>query len=119
MLLLVSSRIAIWTSGFGAAAFSPAALSCICMLAARRVRMMSLVFMNLVFLFGDFINGVVEREQDVLAERHPRRGLGMLFEKIEVGFGIKLNTLPLRHILRGRINPLLAILKKGTAVHDF
>ena len=81
--------------------------------------MMSLVFMNLVFLFSDFVNGVVEREQDVLAKRHPRRGLRMLLEKVEVGFGVELNTLPLGRVLRVRINPLLAILEKRAAVYEF
>src|SRR5438067_8854212 len=85
-------------------------------IAIARVRNATVFFM---VLFADFINGVVEREQDVLAERHPRRGLRMLFEKIEVGFGIELNTLPLRQILRVRINPLPAILEKRAAVHEF
>ena len=69
-------------------------------------------------LFGDFINGVVEREQDVLAERHPGRGFRMLFEKIEVSSGVELNTLSLGRVLRVRINPLLAILEKRAAVHE-
>lgn len=69
-------------------------------------------------LFGDFINGVVEREQDVLTKRHPRCGLGMLLKKIEVGFGIELNALPLGRILRVSIDPLLSILEKRAAVHE-
>src|SRR5438552_531415 len=50
-------------------------------------------------LVGDFINGVVEREQDVLAERHPRRGLGMFLKKCEVIVGVELDALPFRHVL--------------------
>jgi len=74
---------------------------------------------HLIFLFGDFINGVVDCEQDVLAKRHPRRGLRMLLEKIEVSFGVKLNMLPVGRVLDACINPLLAILKKRAAVHEF
>src|SRR5437016_1815431 len=109
MLLLVSSRMAICTSGFFARGFSVAAPSG-CMPAVRRARRMILVFMSLFFLFGDFINGV--------AERHPRRGLGMILEKIEISLGVELHPLPLGHILRVGINPLLAILEKGAAIHE-
>ena len=49
----------------------------------------------IIGLVGDFIDGVVEREQDVLAKRHPWRGLGMFLEKIEIGVGVELNALPL------------------------
>ena len=72
-----------------------------------------------LFLFGDFINGVVEREHDVLAKRHPGRGLRVLLEKIEVGVGVELDTLPLGRALRVGINPLLAILEKRAAVYEF
>ena len=72
-----------------------------------------------IVLFGDFVNGVVEREQDVLAKRHPRRGLRVVLEKIEIGLGVELNTLPPGRVLRVRINPLFAVLEKGAAIHKF
>ena len=73
----------------------------------------------IIGLVGDFINGVVEREHDVLAKRHPWRGLGMFFEKIEIGLGVELNAFPPGRVLRLRINPLLAVLEKGAPVHEF
>src|SRR5205807_2683759 len=72
-----------------------------------------------IVLLGDFIDGVVEREQDVLAKRHPWRGLRMFFEKIEIGLGVELNAFPSGRVLRLRINPLLAVLEKGAAIHEF
>src|SRR4029077_6407363 len=72
-----------------------------------------------IVLLGDFIDGVVEREQDVLAKRHPRRGLWMFLQKIEIRLGVELNTLPLGKVVRGRINPLFAVLEKGAAVYEF
>src|SRR6266576_1166408 len=71
-----------------------------------------------IVLVGDFIDGVVEREQDVLAKRHPWRGLGMFLQKIEIRLGAELNTLPFGNVMRGRINPLLAVLEKGAAIHE-
>src|SRR6267143_5196212 len=50
-------------------------------IAIARVRNVTVFFIVLV---RDFIDGIVEREQDVLAKRHPWRGLGMFFEKIEI-----------------------------------
>jgi hypothetical protein len=72
-----------------------------------------------IVLFGDFVNGIVEREQDVLAKRHPWRGLRMFLQKIKVGLGVELNALPLGHVVRVRIDPLFAILKKGAAIYEF
>src|SRR5206468_7955622 len=57
-------------------------------------------------LVGDFVNGVVEREQDVSAERQPRRGLRMFLEEIEIIVGVKLEALAFRHVLRAGIDPL-------------
>ena len=74
---------------------------------------------HLIFLFGDFINGVVEREHDALAKRHPRRGLRMLLEKIEISFGVELDTLPFGRVLHFCINPLLSILEKRAPVYEF
>src|SRR6266567_5874736 len=85
-------------------------------IAIARVRNVRFFF---IVLFGDFINGVVELEQDVLAKRHPWRGLGMSLEKIEIGLGVELNAFPLARVLRVRINPLLAVLEKGAAIHEF
>src|SRR6476620_5419515 len=83
------------------------------------VRITEWVAEFMIGLVGDFIDGVVEREQDVLAKRHPWRGLGMFFEKIEIGLGVELNAFPPGRVLRLRINPLLAVLEKGAAVHEF
>src|SRR6476660_1075986 len=81
-----------------------------------RARSFSVVF--IVLLVGDFVSGVVEREQDVGAKRQPGRGLGILFEEIEVGFGIELDVLALPRVLRVAIDPLLSVLKEGATVHE-
>src|SRR5881394_2679691 len=65
-------------------------------IAIARVRNLRVFF---IVLFGDFINGVVEREQDVLAKRHPGRSLGMFLKKIEIGLGVELNAFPLARVL--------------------
>ena len=70
------------------------------------------------WLVSDFVNGVVEREQDVLAERHPRRGFRMFLEEIEIIVGVELDALPLRHVLRAGIDPLFSVLEKVAAVHE-
>src|SRR5207249_11811992 len=85
-------------------------------IAIARVRNVRVFF---IVLFSDFINGVVECEQDVLTKRHPWRGLGMFLKKIEIGLGVELNPFPLGRVLRVRINPLLAVLEKGPAIHEF
>src|SRR5438094_1160623 len=85
-------------------------------IAIARVRNARVFF---IVLFGDFINGVVEREQDVLAKRHPWRSLGMFLEQVEIGLGVELNPFPLGRVLRVGIDPLLAVLEKGAAIHEF
>src|SRR5947208_10379722 len=85
-------------------------------IAIARVRNVTVFF---IVLFGDFINGVVEREQDVLAKRHPGRGLGMFLEQVEIGLGVELNAFSLGRVLRVRIDPLLAVLEKRAAIHEF
>ena len=49
------------------------------------------VFIGL--LFSDFINGIVEREHDVLTQGQLRAGFGMFCQEVEVFFGVKLDSL--------------------------
>jgi len=76
------------------------------------------IFIGWTQLVGDLVNGVAERDLDVLPEREPRRGFGMFLEECVVIFGVELDALPLREFLRGGIDPLLSVLEKGAAVHE-
>src|SRR3984893_1158496 len=49
-------------------------------------------FHDLSFLVSDFINGVAERDLDVLPEREPRGRFGIFGEKCEVIFRVELNA---------------------------
>jgi len=42
----------------------------------------------------------------------------MFLEKIEIIIGVKLNALPLRHVLRPGIDPLFSVLEKIAAIHE-
>src|SRR4029077_19528196 len=101
--------------GFDSLAWVLALSICDQQIAIARVRNVTVFFL---VLFGDFINGVVEREQNVLAKRNPWRGLGMFLEKIEIVLRVELNAFPPGRVLRLRINPLLAVLEKGAAIHE-
>src|SRR5215468_2451713 len=65
-----------------------------------RIPMLRVVSVFIRLLFSDFINSVVELEHDVLTQRQPWAGFGMLCQEGEVVFGVKLNALAFGGVLR-------------------
>src|SRR4029453_13768388 len=65
-----------------------------------RMPMLRVVSVFIVLLFSDFINGVVEREHDVLTQCQPWAGFGMFCQQVEVFFGVKLDALAFGGVLR-------------------
>src|SRR5882672_3509842 len=121
MLLLVSSRMAIWTSGFLAGRVESFAIAMFVQAtnasAVNRLMIRKLVFMwllGVVLVVVNFINRVVENELDVLAEREIGQGTRLLRGEREILGRVELDAQALRflRLLDRGVHPLRGVLVK-------
>src|ERR1700677_790440 len=69
--------------------------------------------------FGDFVDGAVDGDEHVLAEGEPLGGLGMFGEEVVVGVGVEFHVFVFCEVLGLGVDPLIAVLEEGAAVHVF